>query len=76
MEEQLEKQETSQSITIPPVPPEPNMAVTENHFQSKVETMPATLSCQQKLLELDERPNMLKHCDCEVGQGCWRGKHQ
>ena len=44
--------------------------------QSKVETMPATLSSQQKLLELDERPNMLKRCDCEVGRACWRGKHQ
>jgi len=46
LEEQLEKQEESQSITISPVPSEPNMVTTEKHLaslQSKVESMLTTL---------------------------------
>jgi len=46
LEEQLEKQEGSQSITISPVPSEPNMVTTEKHLaslQSEVESMLTTL---------------------------------
>ena len=60
----LENQVEAQSLTTPPIPSEPNIPTTENHMASlcaKVETISATLSNQQKLLELTERSNRAKN---------------
>ena len=60
----LENQVEAQSLTTPPIPSEPNIPTMENHMASlrtKVETISATLSNQQKLLELTERSNRAKN---------------
>lgn len=61
---QLEKRVEAQPQTVSPIPSEPNVDTTEIHLASlrtKVETITATLSNQQKLLELTERANRAKN---------------